>query len=38
MIYIILGFVSLVMILGTVATVTKAGQNDGICKYGHDDE
>lgn len=37
MIYAVLGIVSVVMLLASVVTTTKAGKKDGICKYGNED-
>ena len=34
--YVVIGLVSVVMLLASVATTTKAGKKDGICKYGNE--
>ena len=37
MIYIILTLITAIMAAGIVAIVSKAGENDGICKYNKED-
>ena len=35
--YVIISALAALMLAGSVAVVTRAGENDGICKYDRDD-
>ena len=35
--YVIVAVLAVAMLLGSVVVTSKAGKDDGICKYGNDD-